>query len=75
LAFEGPNSGDESQVDEQSPLLRFARPVARKRLPQVALGLVTAPNNCDIPEALSLSPWELKSNQLSTFLLKILVND
>jgi hypothetical protein len=32
---------------------------------------IFAPNNYDIPEALNLSVWELKSNELSTFLLKV----
>jgi hypothetical protein len=32
---------------------------------------IFAPNTYDIPEALNLSLWELKSNELSTFLLKV----
>ncbi|MGA8063643.1 MAG: hypothetical protein WB951_15705 [Candidatus Sulfotelmatobacter sp.] len=32
---------------------------------------IFAPNNYDIPEALNLAAWELKSNQLSTFLLEV----
>jgi hypothetical protein len=31
---------------------------------------IFAPKNYDLLEALNLSPWELESNQLSTFLLK-----